>query len=740
MLYVKCHSTFFKTFLVLLLFSQSACGIRFKNKGILDEIINNISSALQIPFYPNRYYPFLNSTNGGAEDGDLADFNGDGFLDYVGGGSSAYLYLGNGDGTFRFGAEINSGSIDLGTIAVDLNTDGFLDVVTAHRGANTTCVNMGITSVTFGAATCSVTGTNPRYLIEGDFNEDGNNDVLVSNRGTNLTMMLGDGSGGFSSITGAAFCTRCGRMATGYINNDTHLDVVVADDNADVIHVLLGDGLGGFALTNYAIGSRAFAIQLVDINNDTYLDIGYSGGINLTSTGKTGYLYNTGTGAGLFGADNNTSHTDWSYGIAFTDWDFDGFIDLLYTIRSPLTWHIKLNNGAGTFLTASNHTSANTPRSIHIGDLNNDGRDDITITGGGGMIAQLSGSSVRDVNRFTAPLYPWSIDSDDIDGDGDIDLIGLNQSADNISIYTNDGTGDFSSRSDGAAIFSYGETVQMIDINNDGHKDVVALDNGADVIRVMLWTAPGVFAAATSYATDSSPWRMVAGYFNNDAFQDLAVVCQGANTVSILIANGTGGYNAPLNFSTTTYAQGITSGDFNSDGNIDLAVIKPSDNEIEIYTGNGAGGFSYLSDLATSGSGTPLEIASGDFNGDGRLDLWAIESDFNESRLMVYSGNGNGTFTATTNASIAYGANASTIKLKDLNADNIPDMIASFHNGSLVALAQGKTNGDYSNVVYYSAGFGGNSVTINDFDNDGIQDIAVIDDGILTINVLMGYR
>ena len=104
--------------------------------------------------------------------------------------------------------------------------------------------------------------------------------------------------------------------------------------------------------------------------------------------------------------------------------------------------------------------------------------------------------------------------------------------------------------------------------------------------------------------------------------------------------------------SATTFSVGSTpndvaAGDFNGDGILDLAVANKAANSVSILLGNGSGGFTLKQTLTTGLSG-PNALAAADFNGDGKLDLAVANwgTGFSNSTVTIFTGNGDGTFTA----------------------------------------------------------------------------------------------
>jgi len=123
------------------------------------------------------------------------DFNQDGFPDVVvtldqGGGerhNSAFLFLGNGDGTFQAPSRFLGGIYNAGQLAVaDLNGDGNEDLVIANATANSLAVLLGDGQGNFQPAITFATGNDPGSIAIGDFNNDGKPDLATANRQTDV--------------------------------------------------------------------------------------------------------------------------------------------------------------------------------------------------------------------------------------------------------------------------------------------------------------------------------------------------------------------------------------------------------------------------------------------------------------------------------------------------------------------------------------------------------------------------
>jgi hypothetical protein len=109
----------------------------------------------------------------------------------------------------------------------------------------------------------------------------------------------------------------------------------------------------------------------------------------------------------------------------------------------------------------------------------------------------------------------------------------------------------------------------------------------------------------------------------------------------------------------------IVTGDFNGDGKLDMAVANVDSSDVSILLGNGDGTFQPAKNIAIAGGFGP--IVTGDFNGDRKLDL-AVGSETNATLLL---GNGDGTFQSPHGQGIDY-----AFEIADFNGDSKPDVLS----------------------------------------------------------------
>ncbi len=344
----------------------------------------------------------------------VADVNGDGFPDiYIGtdvGSARDHLLINDGTGHFKDEAVRRLPPRDsFGFVRsaqfVDVNGDGnpdlFLTQAAPDRGLqNLLFINKG--DGTFRDETASrLPKVNDRSygLIAADLNGDGSPDLFVANSFTSQDRLyLNDGQGFFREQTtflpSSAGSLNSTSVALGDINGDGSPDLAVGVGviREGTPHLFINDGTGRFDdQTTFRLGGieqpNSFSTQLVDLNGDGTLDL---------------FLCNIPGRAVLF-----------------------------------------TNNGKGFFSDVTSQLlplEAEDCRSSVIGDYNGDGKPDIVM----GRDPQDRRPNELLVNsdgqgHFIASPLPGdgganAIASLDVEGDGDLDLLIVNNGKDHLLI------------------------------------------------------------------------------------------------------------------------------------------------------------------------------------------------------------------------------------------------------------------------------------------------------------------
>jgi FG-GAP-like repeat len=245
---------------------------------------------------------------------------------------------------------------------------------------------------------------------------------------------------------------------------------------------------------------------------------------------------------------------------------------------------------------------------------------------------------------------------------------------------------------------------------------------------------------STPSNTGGTGYAVVTADFNRDGKLDLALAYTNAQQdkfVYILLGNGNGTFQSPvaypISFSPSAAGFPMATGDFNGDGKLDLVAGQ------SVLLGNGDGTFQPAISLPTQYVPSDEDqFVAADFNGDGKLDLVALEQSAGD--LLVMLGNGDGTFTALTPISVtedcpALLCTADSLVAADFNGDGELDLVVDYdatspgHSEGLFAVYLGNGDGTFQTPVLTNAVASGGVVALSaiaaaDFNGDGKQDVA----------------
>jgi hypothetical protein len=264
--------------------------------------------------------------------------------------------------------------------------------------------------------------------------------------------------------------------------------------------------------------------------------------------------------------------------------------------------------------------------------------------------------------------------------------------------------------------------------------------------RVLLWSflfALVIFAAAANAAAQSATFSTrsypllgnthVAADLNGDGKLDLAG--SGATSAAVMLNNGDGTFQARVDYPVAGQTQDLAAGDFNSDGRMDLVVtINTLQISLSLLLGNGDGTFNAPVNFPnTSGFDSPDVVAT-DLNNDGKLDVVILHSIAcftapcrAAETITVMLGNGDGTFQTR---ELAAPQHMHCLTAGDFNRDGIKDLAIGSENTKLHILL-GVGDGTFVRQPEMTLIPGGdlfsacNDVDIADFNLDTIQDLVV---------------
>ena len=330
-----------------------------------------------------------------------------------------------------------------------------------------------------------------------DLDGDGDLDIILANEFQPNTILSNDGSGVFSNTTLGNLPQEnhdSEDVAIADFNNDGHLDLIFCSEDdvvlgwTNVHEYYLGDGNGSFAEADFQFpDSEANAVIAADINSDGFLDVLFG------NNGTTSVFINNGDGTFSQENDRVPQVNRTTQDLSMADVDGDGDLDLFEGNENGNLLHI--NDGTGTF---SDETLTRLPKGLNIetrkvtfADVDGDGDLDVFLSNvqfipgkdpqnrlymndGTGNFTDVSMNQLPLENDFTLDAV-----FEDVDQDGDLDIILANFSTAPLKVYLNNGTGFFANNTLdvlGENYFRDALGVIAADLNGDGLNDVYACD------------------------------------------------------------------------------------------------------------------------------------------------------------------------------------------------------------------------------------------------------------------------
>ncbi len=283
--------------------------------------------------------------------------------------------------------------------------------------------------------------------------------------------------------------------------------------------------------------------------------------------------------------------------IRASDFNGDGFTDLITTNIQGNSLSLLLGKGDGSFQDQKTISACQEPRNVAVDDFNLDHVPDFVVACSGDnhalvFLGQGDGTFLRGA-QYLVHRTPVSIATGDFNEDFLPDLaVALRN--DKIQILLGMGNGKFRLGS----LYEYGDTPTSVateDLNGDKHLDLAVTNGGPMSHAVSIWLGlgDGTFQAPTDYRTGKRPLGVSFADFNTDRAIDLLVINGEMNTITVFLGNGDG-----------TFQEGKESGgdagpnfgvaqDFDGDKVPDVAVANIQSGSISLLFGNGDGTFHY---------------------------------------------------------------------------------------------------------------------------------------------------
>jgi FG-GAP-like repeat/FG-GAP repeat len=333
---------------------------------------------------------------------EIADVNGDGKPDIIVANEQSNdvtILLGDGKGGFTQGkgSPFAAGRAPNDIADSDFNRDGKLDLAFANHEEKYLTVLLSDGQGGFTPATDSPFAVEVKPhthgVAAGDLNGDGNLDLVTDSWQTDqVEILFGDGKGSFKT-PGSFFAVGkhpYQRVRVADVNGDGKTDIITTNLEGDNVTILLGDGRGGFkpsAGLPFPCGDSPFNFAVGDVNGDRKLDLVIVNSPSSTSDrhGKDGLTVLLGDGAGGFKMMVGSPFTTGKIPnfAALGDVNGDGVADIAVSSPDGNSITLFLMGAQGTVTSSSTTAVSGHPKGLAIRDLNGDGKADIVVTNNG---------------------------------------------------------------------------------------------------------------------------------------------------------------------------------------------------------------------------------------------------------------------------------------------------------------------------------------------------------------------
>jgi gliding motility-associated-like protein len=344
-----------------------------------------------------------------------------------------------------------------------------------------------------------------------------------------------------------------------------------------------------------------------------------------------------------------------------------------------------------------------------VGSKFRDGASNLMLMTNTGTVASdnaTMGFSVSSIPLASIPTY--SVTCGDLNGDGKPELVatrGGNTTGSNVYIFPNTSAGTISF---GAPVpldlisGDFGKEVAIRDLNKDGRSEIIVTNSQTNVIYIYenkLTTATIVANQFTrvdkmvtgNNATDGSvagTLAMVVQDFTGDGWPEIVVTPSKSYTnqkTFILTnpANGSVNFTSISNFTVTGSANinDLASADFNSDGKLDLVYADRQSSKAFVFLNQGNLAFNSVNGSNGFASSDAWGVDVADMNGDGLVDFVVGSRNFTVPEINIFTSNGGSTptFSETTISTTATKGNW-FVKVGDYDGDSKPDIAVTATN------------------------------------------------------------
>jgi hypothetical protein len=303
-------------------------------------------------------------------------------------------------------------------------------------------------------------------------------------------------------------------------------DLVLANATSPPLTVLPGDGSGGFdPPLDIGTGPAPRSFAVADFDGDGSVDLAVAGGgeIEIYYAADAGLVRRT-----VLEAPDVSS-------VTAADLDLDGNYDIVAATATRSTVTVFAGTDDGTFLAGRNYATDNPPAAIFVADLNGDDLPDVAVGGNAITVLFNNGDGTLGSPVVTdQPSEILALTGDDIDDDGDVDLVAAGR-PNLVTVIVNSGDGQFLHEDS----YAIGATPVAVDVayldDDDANLDVVTANRGTNNVSILHGVGDGHLRDETRIKVGKGPAGLVVDDLNGDGLNDLVVPNRLGKSITVLL-------------------------------------------------------------------------------------------------------------------------------------------------------------------------------------------------------------
>ncbi len=315
----------------------------------------------------------------------------------------------------------------------------------------------------------------------------------------------------------------------------------------------------------------------------------------------------------------------------------------------------------------------------------------------------------------------------DIDGDSDLDVVGIGSESNELAWWANNGSGGGWTKTLVSDTFIGGRIVRAADLDGDTDLDIVA--TGAPPFGGILawWTNDDGVGGAWTYhsiANYSNAWGVSVADVDGDTYPD--VVCASGATASLSwwanSGDGSSWTKHTVDGTATGGYYGALGVDMDGDSDIDLVGTAWNGGTVVWWENTDGSGSSWTEHIVSDAVSNPRSVCAVDLDGDTDLDLVVAAFVGNKVSYWV---NVDGNGTTWTEGSVADDFESpQTVVAVDMDGDIDPDILgSSIYGGVIVWWENDGSGGGWSEHPIASDFNMASDVCADDLDGDGKVDV-----------------